>query len=215
MRDEYEDYICGRAFSSLDARCIVLDVLDARRSEKPRNWEIPTEPFLDYLPLFEEVLFLEADAFLFVRPESLLRRNPRKRRNLLQESDFWTSSSFPFYCVISCQEVPSIVAQQPSESAGILVHKPTLFWSLLLCIYYYLWGTTHYYRPLSYWHKALPEKAVRKPLLEREWRTIPPIQLADLCNQPAIGKIYDEYPPRCIHCFIELRVTIGKKAMAK
>ncbi|KAF4511730.1 hypothetical protein G6O67_003502 [Ophiocordyceps sinensis] len=148
-RDEFEDDICGRVLPELNARCVVLsDVLDSvPGTVKMEKYQL--KPCAIIFSSFEEMLFLDADAFPVARPETLFEEEPFKGGRMVTWPDFWASSASPLYYTIASQQVTPMDSRQSTESGQILVSKKTHLRTLLLCTYYNFWGPTHYYRLLS------------------------------------------------------------------
>lgn len=146
---EYEHYICDVVLPPLNARCMVLShVLDA----VPGTWKIEKyqfKPFAMLFSSFEEILFLDADAFPLMKPEALFTSEPYRSKKMVTWPDFWSSTVSPIYYEITSQPVPPINVRQSTESGEILISKKTHLMTLLLCTYYNFWGPTHYYRLFS------------------------------------------------------------------
>ncbi|THC89043.1 hypothetical protein EYZ11_011514 [Aspergillus tanneri] len=147
--DEYEEYICNVVLPSLNARCMVLShILDA----VPRAMEIQKYQFKLFAMLFssfEEVLFLDADAFPIRPPESLFTSEPFKSKNMVTWPDFWAATVSSYYYEISSQPAPPRAVRQSSESGEVLLSKKTHSKTLLLSTYYNVWGPDLYYALLS------------------------------------------------------------------
>ena len=148
-RDEYEEYICNTILPSLDAKCTVLsDVLDAvPKSNKIQKYQL--KPFAMIFSSFEEILFLDADAFPIVEPELLFEKSPFKDTKFVTWPDFWSSTASPFYYEISSQQIPPMDSRQTTKSGEVVISKKTHLRTLLLATYYKFWGPTHYYRLLT------------------------------------------------------------------
>ncbi|PLB49459.1 putative alpha-1,2-mannosyltransferase [Aspergillus steynii IBT 23096] len=147
--EEYEDYICDVVLPSLNARCVVLShILDA----VPKIMEIQKYQFKLFAMLFssfEEILFLDADAFPLRQPESLFTSEPFKSKNMVTWPDFWASTVSSYYYEIASQPIPEKAIRQSSESGEVLLSKKTHLKSLLLSTYYNFWGPDLYYALLS------------------------------------------------------------------
>lgn len=143
--DEYEDYICDAVLPSLNARCIVFSqLLDAVPSMKQIE-KYQFKPFAMLLSSFEEILFLDADAFPLMKPEDLFTSEPFKSKTMVTWPDFWSSSVSPIYYEITSQSIPPMDLRQSTESGAVVISKKTHLKTLLLCTYYNFWGPTHYY----------------------------------------------------------------------
>ncbi|KAL3480679.1 mannosyltransferase putative-domain-containing protein [Aspergillus californicus] len=149
--DEYEPYICDVVLPSLNARCVVLShILDGA----PKVVEIEKYQFKLFAMLFssfEEILFLDADSFPIIQPESLFTNQPFRSRNMVTWPDFWASTVSSFYYEIASQPAPKpgIRPRQSTESGEILISKKTHAKTLLISTYYNLWGPNYYYALLS------------------------------------------------------------------
>ncbi|GES62873.1 alpha-1,2-mannosyltransferase [Aspergillus terreus] len=148
--DEYEPYICDVVLPSLNARCVVLShILDA----VPKTAEIQKYQFKLFAMLFssfEEILFLDADAFPLLPPETLFTSEPFRSKHMVTWPDFWATTVSPYYYEIAAQPDPAAQSiRQSSESGELLLSKKTHTKSLLLSTYYNFWGPDFYYPLLS------------------------------------------------------------------
>ncbi|KAJ5297825.1 hypothetical protein N7508_008074 [Penicillium antarcticum] len=145
--DEYEEYICDQVLPSLNARCLVLSRI---LSVAPVNIEkYQYKPFAMLFSSFEEILFLDADAFPLEKPEVLFWAEPFLSRKMVTWPDFWGSSASPLFYKITGQVAPPMELRQSTESGELLISKKTHTRTLLLCTYYNYWGPSHYYPLLS------------------------------------------------------------------
>ena len=147
--EEHEEKICDQVLPSLGARCIVMtDILNAAPGTvKIEKYQL--KPFAMLFSSFEEILFLDADAFPLSKPESIFENEPFKSTKMVTWPDFWASTASPLYYQISSQEVVSTNARQSTESGELLISKKSHLRTLLLSTYYNFWGPSHYYRLLS------------------------------------------------------------------
>lgn len=147
--DEYEEYICDVVLPSLNARCVVLsDILDAIPQAKAIE-KYQFKPFAMLFSSFEEILFLDADAFPLAKPELLFKNEPFQSKHMITWPDFWASTASPLYYAIASQEVPPMNIRQSTESGEVVISKKTHLKTLLLCTYYNYWGPNYYYPLLS------------------------------------------------------------------
>ena len=147
--DEYEEYICDEVLPSLNAKCVVLSEIINAVPGSSQIEKYQLKPFAMLFSSFEEILFLDADAFPIAKPETLFEEEPFHSTKLLTWPDFWASSASPYYYDIAAQKVPPMTSRQSTESGEVLISKKTHLKTLLLCTYYNFWGPTHYYRLLS------------------------------------------------------------------
>ncbi|KAJ5083276.1 hypothetical protein N7456_012703 [Penicillium angulare] len=147
--DEYEEFICDQVLPSLNAKCVVLTEITNAVPGGGQIEKYQLKPFAMIFSSFEEILFLDADAFPIAKPESLFEQQPFQSANLITWPDFWASSASPYYYDIASQNIPAMTSRQSTESGEVLISKKTHLKTLLLCTYYNFWGPTHYYRLLS------------------------------------------------------------------
>ncbi|KAL4877716.1 mannosyltransferase putative-domain-containing protein [Aspergillus karnatakaensis] len=149
--DEYEPHICDVVLPSLDARCVVLShIFDTA----PRVMKIEKYQFKLFAMLFssfEEILFIDADSFPIMQPESLFTNEPFKSTNMVTWPDFWASTVSSYYFKIASQPMPEpgVRPRQSTESGELLMSKKTHARTLLLSTYYNLFGPDYYYALLS------------------------------------------------------------------
>ncbi|KAJ5109842.1 hypothetical protein N7532_002487 [Penicillium argentinense] len=145
--EEYEEYICDVVLPSLNARCIVLShILEAAPA---RIEKYQFKPFAMLFSSFEEILFLDADAFPLEKPEDFFKSEPFRSTNMITWPDFWASSASPIFYEIVDTPVPPMNLRQSTESGEFLISKKTHARTLLLATYYNYWGPTHYWPLLS------------------------------------------------------------------
>lgn len=145
--DEHEDYICDVVLPSLDARCIVLSRILVTAPAKIKKYQF--KPFAMLFSSFEEILFLDADAFPLQPPEDLFNSDPFRSRGMITWPDFWASSASPLFYEIAGIPAPPMDLRQSTESGELLLSKKSHMRTLLLCVYYNYWGPSHYYPLLS------------------------------------------------------------------
>ncbi|KAJ5368257.1 uncharacterized protein N7496_008017 [Penicillium cataractarum] len=144
---EYEEYICDVVLPSLDARCIVLSRILAAAPATIEKYQF--KPFAMLFSSFEEILFLDADAFPLEKPETLFRADPFRSTGMVTWPDFWGSTVSPLFYEIVGTTAPPPSLRQSTESGEVLVSKKTHVRTLLLATYYNYWGPSHYYPLLS------------------------------------------------------------------
>ncbi|KAJ5092345.1 hypothetical protein NUU61_007215 [Penicillium alfredii] len=144
---EYEEYICDEVLPALQARCVVLSRILKAAPAKIQKYQF--KPFAMLFSSFEQILFLDADAFPLERPEKLFRNEPFRSTEMVTWPDFWASSVSPLFYEIAGQPVPPMDLRQSTESGEVLISKKTHTRTLLLCTYYNYWGPSHYYPLLS------------------------------------------------------------------
>lgn len=146
---EYEPYICDVVLPFLNAQCRMLyTVLDSGPIPSDIQ-KYQFKPFAMLFSSFEDILFLDADAFPLVDPSVLFTTEPFLSHSMLTWPDFWASSVSPLYYDIASRKIPPMDLRQSTESGEVAISKKTHLKTLLLCAYYNFWGPTHYYPLLS------------------------------------------------------------------
>jgi alpha 1,2-mannosyltransferase len=145
--EEYEPYICDTVLPSLNARCIILSRILATSPAKIEKYQF--KPFAMLFSSFEDILFLDADAFPLEDPAHLFTQDPFLSKGLLTWPDFWASSASPVFYDIAGHQAPPMDLRQSTESGEILLSKKSHTRSLLLATYYNFHGPGLYYPLLS------------------------------------------------------------------
>ncbi|KAJ5375492.1 Alpha-mannosyltransferase [Penicillium concentricum] len=145
--DEYEPYICDEVLPSLNARCVVLSRILIAAPARIQKYQF--KPFAMLFSSFEEILFLDADAFPLEKPEQLFTTEPFLSNGMVTWPDFWASSVSPIFYDIANYPPPPMDLRQSTESGEVLVSKRSHLRSLLLTTYYNYHGPSHYYPLLS------------------------------------------------------------------
>ncbi|KAJ5613067.1 Alpha-mannosyltransferase [Penicillium lagena] len=144
---EYEEHICEVVLPALNARCIVLSHILNVAPTTISKYQF--KPFAMLFSSFEDILFLDADAFPLEKPDVLFKSEPFRSKGMITWPDFWASSASPLFYEIVGQPVPAMDLRQSTESGEIVMSKSKHLRTLLLCTYYNYWGPTHYYPLLS------------------------------------------------------------------
>lgn len=147
MKDstEYEKRICDEILPKMNARCRVL--ADVVGKEAIAHYQLKV--FAMLFSSFEEILWIDADAFPLYKPEEIFDADPFKSTGLITWPDFWASSVSPAYFALSQQPEPPMSARQSSETGVLMVSKKSHLVTLLLAAYYNYYGPSHYFRLLS------------------------------------------------------------------
>jgi alpha 1,2-mannosyltransferase len=148
-KTEYESYICETVLPDLNAKCVVLsDILDkVPKSVSITHYQYKVVSML--FSSFEELLFLDSDAFPIHEPMELFAAEPFASHGLVLWPDYWASTASPLFYNITSQPTPSTTLRQSSETGEILISKKGHQRSLLLATYYNYYGPDVYYALLS------------------------------------------------------------------
>lgn len=147
--EEYEPEICEGVLPSLNATCVILSEIFDKVPHSVKITKYQFKVFAMIFSSFEDILFLDADAFPIHDPELLFFSEPFKKHGLIAWPDFWASSASSAFYKITQQKIPSISDRASSETGELLLSKRTHQKSLLLAAYYNYYGPSHYYALLS------------------------------------------------------------------
>jgi len=146
--EEYEPYLCETYLPSLDARCLVLSDFIGD------DFDVSHYQFKALALLFSsfsEVLLLDSDSIPLQDPETeLFQSAPYIENGLVGWPDFWIGTESPsFYVIAGLTSFPSDLPQSSSESGQLLLDKSRHLKTLLLAVYYNLFGPGYFYELLS------------------------------------------------------------------
>jgi alpha 1,2-mannosyltransferase len=150
---EYETQLCEEYLPTLGARCLVLtDFLkdeDKAHTFKVTHYQLKSLAML--FSSFAEILYLDSDSIILVNPSTeLFSTEPYKSTGLVVWPDFWISTESPlFYTIAGLPSFPSDLPKSSSEAGQLLLNKNTHLKTLLLAIYYNIYGPNYYYPLLS------------------------------------------------------------------
>ena len=146
-KSEYEDKLCKDYLPKLGAECLVL--ADFIQDFEVTHYQLKSLAML--LSTFEHVLYLDSDSIPLLNPETELFVNePYVSTGLVIWPDFWISTESPsFYTVVGFDEMPSNLPSASSEAGQLLINKRTHLKTLLLAVYYNIYGPQFYYPLLS------------------------------------------------------------------
>jgi alpha 1,2-mannosyltransferase len=146
--DSWKDYditTCEVILPELGARCLVLADIWQTTPQLGALLKYQFKVFALLFSSFQDILFLDADAFPAHKPDALLDVEPYKSTGLVTWPDFWVSTTSHYLYDIAGVAEPSLDARRASES-GIMVYSKRLHApGLLLAVYYNYYGPKHYY----------------------------------------------------------------------
>lgn len=153
MRDDYDAHPCDNIFPALNARCMFMsDYL-------PASMEVPLpiirdSKFLNKIgavlfSTFEQILFLDNDAFPVTDPDSIFTTAPFTTTGYVLWPDYWAVTSSPKFWDITGTPAPDMLTRASSESGELLINKATHAPALLMTFYYNTFGEKLFYRLLS------------------------------------------------------------------
>jgi alpha 1,2-mannosyltransferase len=150
--DTFADYdwlVCEELFPSLNAECVVLsNLLD----DSPPSIALQTYQYKIFALLFspfQEMLFMDADAFPALNPDQLFVDEPYTSTGLVTWPDFWVSTASPLLYEITRLDMPAVTERRSSEAGMLLYDKARHGPDLLLSLFYNHFGPRWYYPLMS------------------------------------------------------------------
>lgn len=146
---EYEHKLCNTSLSSLDVQCLNMD--DFLHVPKSANYSTPHfkkfefKAFALIFSSFQNILFLDSDAFPIRKPDYLFDVEPYKSHGLVTWPDFWLPTISPLFYEIAEAQMPNRTMKSRASESGIMLYdKARHADSLLLAAYYNFYGKYYY-----------------------------------------------------------------------
>lgn len=149
--NDEEQRQCNESVEKLQAKCLNMDDI-IRLPEATQNITIQLKRYqfkvLSILfSSFQDVLFLDADAFPIRQPDYLFDVEPYLSHGLVTWPDFWLPTISPKFFEIAGAEMPNVTIDSRSSESGIMLYnKEKHADSLLLATYYNFYGPRYYYQ---------------------------------------------------------------------
>ncbi|PQE16174.1 alpha-12-mannosyltransferase (Mnn2) protein [Rutstroemia sp. NJR-2017a BVV2] len=138
--EDYDQHTCKVVLPSLNAKCVPLPQYEGIDIEK-YQYKI----FAVLLSSFEDVLFLDADNFPIVDPTEFIDSQPYRKTGYVLWSDFWWATCSPHYFSIINRPTPKLTEYGTTESGQMIISKSRHWDTLLLVLYYNIFGPSFYY----------------------------------------------------------------------
>lgn len=146
---DYNSHICDEQLPKLNAKCLVMEGVFARTPLMPKLEKYQFKVFSILFSNFQEILFLDADAFPIHNPDYLFSNESFLSHGFVAWPGHWKPTVSPIFYDISGLEVPPINKRLTSESGVMLYDKARHAESLLLATYYNFYGPDYFYPLLS------------------------------------------------------------------
>jgi alpha 1,2-mannosyltransferase len=148
--EEYEPALCEAVLPALGARCVVISgFLSPPLRKEVVRFQLKSLALL--FSSFERVVYLDSDSIPLINPESLLESKQFRQAGLLLWPDFWIATEDPrFYDIAGVEGgFPSGLPVTGCETGQMVLDKTRHLRTLLLAVYYNIWGPKWYYELLS------------------------------------------------------------------
>jgi alpha 1,2-mannosyltransferase len=147
--DDQQQKMCTESLGPLQVQC--LNINDFLQLPNNSDWRTPQlerfqfKVFSIIFSTFQDVLFLDADAFPIRDPDHLFDVEPYKSHGLVTWPDFWVPTISPLFYDIAGAKMPNVtISSRASESGIMLYNKAKHADSLLLAAYYNFHGKYYY-----------------------------------------------------------------------
>jgi alpha 1,2-mannosyltransferase len=146
---EYEQEVCETILPKLNARCIVLTDFIDTASFEITHYQLKALAIL--FSSFNHVLYLDSDSIPLVDPQTeFFAKEPYTSKGLVNWPDFWRATESPlFYRIAGLSSFPKGLPATSTEAGQLLVDKTRHLKTLLLAVYYNIYGPKWYYPLLS------------------------------------------------------------------
>jgi alpha 1,2-mannosyltransferase len=144
---EVQSHLCQTILPRMNTRCLRLQDRLGTWSRDLATFQL--KAFAILASSFENVLFLDADAFMAKDPSNIFAQAPFASTGLITWPDFWASSASRHLYHIIEQPVPAMNALPSTESGQLVVSKSKHRLTLLLAAYYNFYGPHSYYPLIS------------------------------------------------------------------
>jgi alpha 1,2-mannosyltransferase len=143
---EYNATLCEQVLPTYNARCrVITDIYNRAPNAKPLE-KYQFKIFSILFSSFEDVLFLDADAFSGNNPDGIFTSEPYKSHGLVLWPDiFANTASHHYFKIAEINNPPPVSQRLSSESGQVLISKRSHGASLLLMTYYNYYGPDYYY----------------------------------------------------------------------
>jgi alpha 1,2-mannosyltransferase len=149
---DVDEALCRETWAGLGATCHVMAHYlpqlgdfgpDDHPLDTPQHFSLKVYSML--FSSFEHVLFLDADLFPTMAPDSLFTTEPFKSHRMVLWPDYWANMASAQYFWVAERMPVDRYLRASTESGAILADKRTHGATLLLSAYYNRWGPAYYY----------------------------------------------------------------------
>lgn len=147
-QDEWDPEICENVFPRLNTRCVVLDNIfdNVHQNETLKIDKYQYKILSVVFSSFEEVMFIDSDCLPIHNPTEYFDSEPFIQTGMILWPDFWYPSEHPSFFEIAGIPVPQLSSRPATESGELFYAKPKHTNSLLLALYYNVYGPGYYYK---------------------------------------------------------------------
>ncbi|KAM0543437.1 hypothetical protein ACHAPJ_012301 [Fusarium lateritium] len=142
---------CNDTLTALQVQCLNMDdflqLPDNSSSLQPEIGSYQYKVLSIIFSSFQDILFLDADAFPIRNPDHLFDTEPYKTHGLVTWPDFWLPTISPLFYQIAGAKKPKVTLDSRSSESGVMLYsKARHADSLMLAAYYNFYGPKFYYQ---------------------------------------------------------------------
>lgn len=142
----YTNNMCGNLLPTLNVTCIFLADLFHEASTGVDIDHYQYKIFTLLFSSFDELLFLDADAWPAANPDHIFDSQPFTDTGLVLWPDFWYCSESPYFFQIAKIDNPPELSERAATEAGAIMYaKNKHEASIMLATYYNYYGPDYYY----------------------------------------------------------------------
>jgi alpha 1,2-mannosyltransferase len=143
--EEYDANVCENILPALNTKCIILS--DAVKNVVIKKYQYKVFSML--FSSFENIFFLDVDNIAVLNPDEMFTSPMFKQYGMISWLDFWAETISPHYFEIISRPIPPNCTHYSAEAGQLVMSKRKHAKTLLLAVYYNLYGPGHYYRLLT------------------------------------------------------------------
>jgi alpha 1,2-mannosyltransferase len=147
-RQNYDAQTCETTLPAMNARCYIMEDVWKTTPGIAAMATAQSKVFALLFSSFEDVMFLDADAFPVRNPDNLLTQEPYASRGLVTWPDASVSTTSHWFYEVARTPMP-LDARRSTDSSVMLFSKRIHSSSLLMATYYNYFGPKHYYPLIS------------------------------------------------------------------
>jgi alpha 1,2-mannosyltransferase len=148
---EQELQRCNDTLTNFQVQCLNMDdflrLPNTASIRKPNIQSYQYKVMSIIFSSFQDILFLDADAFPLRNPDHLFDVEPYKGSGLVTWPDFWLPTISPLFYKVAGVKMPNVTINSRSSESGVMLYnKARHADSLLLAAYYNFYGPKFYYQ---------------------------------------------------------------------
>lgn len=138
--------VCSEVFPGLNAKCFYFSDIFTQAQTTVSLSTYQYKIFSILFSTFEDILFLDSDAWPVNNPDPLFHSLPFTNTGMILWPDFWYASESPYFFEIAkIKDPPTLDVRPATESGEIMYSKSKHGYGIMLATYYNYYGPDYYY----------------------------------------------------------------------